>query len=1008
MALPREYVGFEDALNIVAEIVSTCTKVPGPGSLTIWGIKEVLNDFPIQNYKLKRVLTKKNVKSLGIPDDKYEFVLEQTHDALSSIDSVDYNSAVFMKEVFTKNYYFPTLIGSELVEKLHIDEDADLLKAVRFVIAVYLIHWTEEPDFPLETRQELLLLKTDVIKNSKDIVDIYQTIESLKARIEYLEKASRESNPIELTIIPISITALIGRESIIQDITSKFETNNILCINADGGLGKTAIAKKVINNIRSEIGKENSKYKFVAWLTSSGNLKEDLSKINIPNNSSDNQEDRHKKACRFLQTHPTFLVIDNMDEIPTTEDINILNTIAGTSTILITSRAYIDAFPSYGLPSIGRDAAVVLFYNHYFPKEKITCITHEKILAETNSGRIEDVYKIVDATDRNALIIELIAKTARADSLSISDLWKKISLGIFGFESRTEVQTDHAGKYPKSRLSIDEQMRELYSMLKLSDRQKEIMSFISLFPAEHDIFSNVFKWAGFFDQGANDIMYLVERGWIIHEDDYYSIHTIVRDSINLQNQKKGNIISILNYERLIEKLSDIDSYIPRTAEFNLTQKLSFVPQTVGRLLSENHPYSNTIGIFFNNLAGLYKDQGNYDEALKYYKLDLEISEKTLGKCHPDTAITYNGIANIYRIQGKYDEALRYYKMDLEISEKTLGKDHPGTAATYHGIATTYKNQGKYDEALKYYKLDLEISEKALGKGHPDTAATYNGIANIYRILGNYNEALKYYKLDLEISEKTLGKGHPDTAAAYNGIANIYRILGNYDEALKYYKLDLEISEKTLGKGHPDTAATYNGIAATYKNQGKYDEALKYYKLALKISEKTLGKDHPENAATYHGIATTYKNQGKYDEALKYYKLDLEIREKTLGKGHPDTAATYNGIANIYRILGNYDEALKYYKMDLEISERTFGKEHPETATTYNNIAGIYVDQGNYDVALKFYNMALTCYEKKLGIHPYTAVVHENLAVLYHDMRNQEESQKHADMAKEIRKELGDK
>ena len=53
MALPREYEGFEDALNIVAEIVSTSTGIPGSGSAAIGGIKEVLSDFPVQTHTLK-------------------------------------------------------------------------------------------------------------------------------------------------------------------------------------------------------------------------------------------------------------------------------------------------------------------------------------------------------------------------------------------------------------------------------------------------------------------------------------------------------------------------------------------------------------------------------------------------------------------------------------------------------------------------------------------------------------------------------------------------------------------------------------------------------------------------------------------------------------------------------------------------------------------------------------------------------------------------------------------
>ncbi len=304
MALPKKYEGLEDALNIAAEIVSECTGVPGTGSVAIWGIKEVLSHIPI--YTLKEVLNKKSIKALGIPDDKCDFVIEQTRDVLLSIDSVDYNTVVFRKEIFTKNCYFPTLIGADLVENLHLGDDADLLKAVRFVLATYLLHWSEEPDFPLETRQELILLKSDVKKNAKDIVNIKKMIESLRTRIKHLEDERKESIPAELTVIPNSISSLIGRESIIQDITTKLETDHILCITADGGLGKTAITKKVINNIRNDIGKENSKYKHVAWLTSSGNLKRDLSNIAIPNFASDGNETRYKKVCRFLKTYPTF------------------------------------------------------------------------------------------------------------------------------------------------------------------------------------------------------------------------------------------------------------------------------------------------------------------------------------------------------------------------------------------------------------------------------------------------------------------------------------------------------------------------------------------------------------------------------------------------------------------------------------------------------------------------------------------------------------------------------
>ena len=980
MALPKQYEGLEDALNVAAEIISECTGIPGTGSVAIGAIKELLGHAPI--YTLKNVLNKKSAKTLNIPDDMYAFIFEQTHDILGSINSVDYNLKAFQEEIFIKNCFDPKKIGAELVKGLHINEkeESEVTKAVRFVLAVYLLHWTEEPDFSLETRQKLQQVESTVeeidakVKTFDNNFDekFDEKIESLdkkydnhEDRISKLEN-STVSIPAELTMIPKPITNLIGRDSVIQEVTSKLETNHVLSITADGGLGKTAIAKMIINNIRNDIAKDDCKYKYVAWLTSSGNLKKDLSNIIIPNFASDGNETRYKKVCRFLKTYPTFLVIDNMDELPSPDEINILNTISGKSTILITSRAKIDVFPSYKLQPLDRDDAVVLFYNHYFHNPTITKITHDKIQEEKNTGRIEDTRKIVDATGGNALIIELIAKTAHADILSVTELWEKVRSGIFGFESKTEVQTDHSGKYPKSKLSIDEQMRRLYSMLKLSDKQKEIMSFISLFPAEHDIFSDVFKWAGFFDQGANDMMYLVDRGWIILEDNFYSIHTIVRDSINLQNKKSGYSVSILNYKNLIKNLSDVKKYIPKTAEYNLARKLSFVPQTVGKLLCEIFPYSMTMGEFFNNLAWLYDNQGNYNEAMKFYNIALEIKEKILSKDHASTAATYNNIAGVYRAQGNYDEALKFYNMALKIFEKTLGKNHPDTATTYNSIAAVYRAQSNYNEALKFYNMAMDIREKLFGKDHSDTATTYNDIAGVYSDQGNYDKALKFYNMALRISEEILGKNHPSTATIYNNIASIYKARGNYDDAMKFYNMALEIRELILGKGHPETAETYNNMAGVYGDQGNYDKALKFYNMSLEISEKIFGKDHP------------------------------------------DTATTYNNIAAVYYDQGNCEDALKFYNMALKIFKKTFGIGHPFTATVYNNIADIYHAQGKYEEALKCYMIALETFEKILGVHPNTALVHENLAVLYHDMGDQEESQKHADMAKEIRKKLGDK
>ncbi len=50
----------------------------------------------------------------------------------------------------------------------------------------------------------------------------------------------------------------------------------------------------------------------------------------------------------------------------------------------------------------------------------------------------------------------------------------------------------------------------------------------------------------------------------------------------------------------------------------------------------------------------------------------------LGKDHPNVATSLNNLAELYKAQGQYDKAQPLYERSLGILEKVLGKDHPST------------------------------------------------------------------------------------------------------------------------------------------------------------------------------------------------------------------------------------------------------------------------------------------------------------------------------------------
>ena len=384
---------------------------------------------------------------------------------------------------------------------------------------------------------------------------------------------------------------------------------------------------------------------------------------------------------------------------------------------------------------------------------------------------------------------------------------------------------------------------------------------------------------------------------------------------------------------------------------------------------------------YNDIGGLYDNQGNYAKALEYHRKALDIRKRVLGPDNPDTASSYNNIGEVYREQGDYVKALEYHRKALGIMERVLGPNHPSTASSYNNIGLVYHSQGDYAKALEYYNKGLDICERVLGLEHPDTAMSFNNIGAVYYNQGYYDKALEYYGKALDIRKRVLGLDHLDTAQSYNNIGAVYHSQDNYTKALEYYGKALDIYEQVLGPDHPDTAGSYNNIGAVYDNQGDYAKALEYHKKALGIQERVLGPDHPDTSTSYNNIGAVYKSQGDYAKALEYYEKALDIWERVLSPDHLNTAQSYNNIASVYCSQGNYAKALEYYGKVLDIRERVLGPDHLDTASSYNNIAGVYYSNGDYPNVLEYLRKTFDILERKLGSdHPNTKTVRENMEI----------------------------
>jgi tetratricopeptide (TPR) repeat protein len=77
--------------------------------------------------------------------------------------------------------------------------------------------------------------------------------------------------------------------------------------------------------------------------------------------------------------------------------------------------------------------------------------------------------------------------------------------------------------------------------------------------------------------------------------------------------------------------------------------------------------------------------GKHAEALELVQKALKQAEKELGSDDPSVARCLNNLAEMYRAQGNLEQALPLWERSLEIRQKTLGPQHAEVAIALNNL-----------------------------------------------------------------------------------------------------------------------------------------------------------------------------------------------------------------------------------------------------------------------------------------------------------------------------------
>lgn len=464
------------------------------------------------------------------------------------------------------------------------------------------------------------------------------------------------------------------------------------------------------------------------------------------------------------------------------------------------------------------------------------------------------------------------------------------------------------------------------------------------------------------------------------------------------HRKKGDIDKlILSYKTLIDIYGQLENTF-ELATINL--ELAIVLSQKGSLdVSEQHfidalavyedvePNSPLTGQIYYNLANLFQDKGELENAIIYWKKALPLFHSN-SMVHEE-AYTLNHLGFVYQDKSNEEKAIEFFKRALTLYQDIQSLDDE--ANVVYSIGLSYYTSGKIKEAITYFRTAIDLYSET--ENPFDDADTYYSLCLAYNESGEdvkakefYVKALsKYVQNPASISKvanlreiganifskdqlNNLFKSHLDEfnhdqysdddltrINAFYEISRIYKTMGDLENALKFGLNALELS--ILQDNGTKREATINqNLGLIYHQMNDYDNALTHYKEAAKFFKRI--DQIVDLAYSFFGLGNVYLAQGKANRSMKYFLLGLDIYETKpdiLGK-----ASASLGLGNAYRLRGEPTKAIEMYLQALNLFEDSSNP--TEEASTMYNLGEAYFGLGEYELALDKYERSLNLFE----------------------------------------------
>ncbi|KAL3650013.1 hypothetical protein CASFOL_006416 [Castilleja foliolosa] len=297
----------------------------------------------------------------------------------------------------------------------------------------------------------------------------------------------------------------------------------------------------------------------------------------------------------------------------------------------------------------------------------------------------------------------------------------------------------------------------------------------------------------------------------------------------------------------------------------------------------------------NVVGDILKNRGEYVEALRWLRMDYDVSVRYL----PDKQLlaTCQSLGEVYFRLHEYNDALIYQKKHLELAKDEKDLIEQQRASTQLG--RTYNELFlKSDDdhcavrnAKKYFKLAMKLAQTV--KENPPCSRdsflkeyidAHNNLGMLEIDLDNLDEAEKILRRGLEICDEEEVIEDDDTRSRlHHNLGNVYLELRKWDNAKEHIRKDILICKRI---GHcQGEAKGYVNLGELYYRTQKYNEAISAYQKALELAnsledERALANQIKQNTETVKEAKEVMSELKKEEQNLKKLERNTQMAEGT--------------------------------------------------------------------------------------------------------------------------------